>query len=136
MAYTNSLDATTRTTQRGAMNNPQEIINGMSKKNLLLQSKNDELLILSEKKAQAERNYNVAFAKEMLRLKEAGNPVTLIPALCKGDKIVSDLKYSYDVSEGVLRACQESMRDIRSAIDTYRSILSWMKEELQKSGIQ
>ena len=118
------------------MNKPQEIINGMSKKNLLLQSKNDELLILSEKKAQAERNYNVAFAKEMLRLKEAGNPVTLIPALCKGDKIVSDLKYSYDVSEGVLRACQESMRDIRSAIDTYRSILSWMKEELQKSGIQ
>ena len=53
------------------MNNPQEIINGMSRKNLLLQSKNEELLILSEKKAQAERNYNVAFAKEMLQIGRA-----------------------------------------------------------------
>jgi len=26
------------------------------------------------------------------------------------------------------------MRDIRSAIDTYRSILSWMKEELTRGG--
>ena len=118
------------------MNNPQEIINEMSKKNLLLQSKNDELLILSEKKAQAERAYNVAMATETLKLKETGHPITIITTLCKGNKTVSDLKYALDVADGILRACQESMRDIRSAIDTYRSILSWMKEELQKSGIQ
>ena len=117
------------------MNNPQEIINGMSKKNLLLQVKNEELLILSEKKAQAERAYSIAMASQILFYKELGHPVTLIPSLCKGNKVVADLKYGLDVAEGVLRACQESMRDIRSAIDTYRSILSWMKEELLKAGI-
>ena len=116
------------------MNNPQEIINGMSKKNLLLQSKNDELLILSEKKAQAERAYNVAMATETLKLKETGHPITIITTLCKGDKTVSDLKYALDVASGILRASEESIKDTRSALDSYRSILSFMKDELTRGG--
>ncbi|MBW2645075.1 MAG: hypothetical protein JRE23_02650 [Deltaproteobacteria bacterium] len=114
---------------------PQAIINGMTAKNLLLQEQNRELLKLSEAKAQAERTYNIAVATEVLRLKSEGNPVTLIPTLVKGTTTVADLKLKLDIATGVLRACEESLRDIRTAIDCYRSILSWMKEELVKSGI-
>jgi len=117
-------------------NNPEAIMLGMSQKNLLLQSKNEELLALSEKKAQAERDYNVAVAKKTLQLKADGHAITLINTICKGDKIVSDLKYAYDIADGVHRACLESLRDIRTAIDCYRSMLSFLKEELLKSGIQ
>jgi len=117
------------------MNDPASIMKGMSQKNLLLQSKNDELLVLSEKRAQAERDYNVAVAKKTLQLKADGHAISLITTVCKGDKIVSDLKYDCDVADGVYRACQESLRDIRSAIDCYRSMLSFLKEELQRSGI-
>jgi len=113
---------------------PDELMRGMSKKNLLLQEKNDELLKLSEKKAQAERSYNVEVAKTTLRLKP-DNPATLVPTLVKGDDTVSGLKYDLDVADGVYRACLESLRDVRTAIDSYRSMLSFEKEELMKSGI-
>ena len=108
---------------------------GMSIKNLLLSAKNQELLELSETKAQAERAYNIAVATEVLRLKSEGYPATLIGTLVKGSATVAELKYKYDIADGVLRACQESLRDIRTAIDCYRSMLSWMKEELVRSGI-
>lgn len=117
------------------MNDPESIMRGMSQKNLLLQSKNEELLILSEKKAQAERDYSIAVATETLKLKNEGMPATVINTLVKGNDRVAGLKLKLDVSEGVLRACTESLKDIRTAIDCYRSMLSWMKEEMQKSGI-
>lgn len=114
---------------------PNDIMRGMSKKNLLLSQKNDELLVLSEKKAQAERDYNITTAEATLRLKREGHAITLITVLCKGDRIVADLKYSYDIADGVHKAAIESIRDVRTAVDTYRSILSFQKEELQRSGI-
>jgi hypothetical protein len=113
---------------------PDELMRGMSKKNLLLQEKNEELLNLSEKRAQAERAYNTEVAKTTLRLK-AYHPATLIPILVKGDVSVAELKYKMDVADGVYRACQESLKDVRTAIDSYRSMLSFEKEELLKSGI-
>jgi len=113
---------------------PDQLMNGMSQKNLLLQQKNEELLELSEMRAQAERAYNIAFAEAVLRLK-TDNPATLIPVLVKGDKDVAKLKYTMDVADGVYRACLESLKDIRTAIDSYRSMLSYEKEELSNAGI-
>lgn len=115
---------------------PQTLMDGMSKKNLLLSAKNDEYAQLSEKRAEAERLHSIAVRVETLHLKDEGMAVTLIPTLVKGTEKIANLKYDLDVAEAVLRACVESLRDIRSAIDTYRSMLSWLKEELNKSGIQ
>ena len=113
---------------------PDQIMKGMSQKNLLLSEKNLELLDLAEMKAQAERAYNIAFAETVLRLKP-DHPATLIPVLVKGDKDVAKLKYQYDLQDGIYKACLESLKDIRTAIDCYRSMLSWEKEELNKAGI-
>jgi len=110
--------------------NPQSYITGMMDKNRLLTAKNEELLKLSEKKAATERDYKVALAKEIIELK-ADYPVTLIPKLA--ERNVAELKYKYDVADGVYRACLESIKDIRGAIDSYRSILAWAKAEMLRA---
>lgn len=115
---------------------PNQIMTGMAEKNRQLSMKNTELGELSEKKAAAERDYNIAFAKEIMNLKLEDEKVTLIQNLAKGDKTVAELKYKADIADGVYRACTDKIRDIRTSIDTYRSILSFLKEELQRSGIK
>jgi hypothetical protein len=110
---------------------PSEIMRGMSEKNRLLSQKNDEYIELSEKCAECERSYNIALAQKITQLKINGQPATLIPTLAKGDKGVADLKFEYDVSEGMRRACLNVLANLRSQVDSYRSLLSWLKAELQ-----
>ena len=110
---------------------PPEIMNGLKSKNRLLTAKNDDYIELAEKKAQAERDYNVEVRKQTMTYRSAGEPVTVIPTLVKGAEAVAKLKFDLDVATAVERACLESIKDIRSQIDTYRSLLSWLKAELQ-----
>lgn len=108
---------------------PSEMMKGMQEKNRLLTSKNDEYITLSESCADAKRNYGIALAKKILELKLDNQPATLILQLAKGDSIVAETRYKRDVAKGVMDACRESIKDIRTAIDTYRSLLTWLREE-------
>lgn len=110
---------------------PAEIMAGMAEKNRQLSMKNDEYVKLVEKRAQAERAYNMGAADKTMRLKADGNSITLISTLVKGDETVSRLKLDFDIALGIERACLESIKGIRSAIDTYRSLLAWLKAEMQ-----
>lgn len=112
---------------------PQNILNLLQEKNRQLTMKNDEYAKLSEKLAAAKRDFKIARAQKIIKLKIAGESVTLIPKLVEGDKIVSDLEYIMDVAEGVYKACRESINDIRNAIETGRSMLSWLKVELHEN---
>jgi hypothetical protein len=116
------------------MLSPQEIMDGLQAKNRLLTQKNEEYLKLVEKRAEAERRYNVAVATETFTLKSNDHPITIIDKLVKGNKTVSNLKYDYDVAQGVERACLESIKDIRTAIDSYRSLLTWLRAEMTGGG--
>ena len=111
--------------------NPAEIMNGLKEKNRMLSAKNDEYIDLIERRAQAERTYNIAVAEKTIALKLDGNSITLIDKLVKGDSTVAKLKYDFDVCQGVEKACLNVIHNLRSAIDTYRSLLSWLKAELQ-----
>lgn len=111
--------------------NPQQIMDGLQEKNRQLTSKNDELSELYEKLAEAERQYNIAYAQKVTTLRMDGEPITLAKDLAKGDKVIADLFYKMRIAEGVLNACREKIKDLRSAIDTYRSLLSWLKAELE-----
>jgi hypothetical protein len=112
---------------------PQEIMNGMAEKNRQLTMKNDEYRNLTETHAGAKRDYAVALAKKLTSLKMDGKPVTLIPALAKGDPLVADFRYKRDIAEGVMKACRESMADLRGALDSYRSLLTWLRAEKEHS---
>ena len=114
-------------------NNPQDIMRGMAEKNRLLSAKNDEFAVLAENRAKAEYAYKVALASKILELKSSGVAATLIPKLSEGDKAVAKCKLDMDIADWVLKACKESMKSLANAIDTYRSILSWLKEEMART---
>ena len=102
-------------------------MNNMGKKLILLSQKNDELPILSEKKAQAERDYKIEVRKQILFHKSEGHPVTIITKLVEGHKLVAELKFKYDVATEIYKACLESMKDIRLQVESYRSLLTWFR---------
>ena len=110
--------------------NPEQIMRVLQDKNRELSTKNDELVTLVNAAADAEREYNIAYATEVLKLRIDSHPVTIIPALAKGDPKVADLRFKSAVAEGVLDACRQRIKDIREAIGTARSLLTWMRAEL------
>ena len=108
---------------------PKQIIDGMQAKNRELQTLNDQLLQVSEEKAQKERTYNVARTKQIMTLKANKEPATLIPRMADGSEEVSKALYEFRVSEGMFKVVIKRIDAAATAIDTYRSILSWKKEE-------
>ena len=112
---------------------PQQIIDGMQQKNRELSMKNDELPELAENMAQAERDYNVAYARKLLELKSDGMSVTLSKDLAKGDKYIADLLFTYRVAEAVYDSAKKKIHSLVIHIDTYRSLLSWQKQEMGKT---
>jgi len=115
------------------MSNPAKYIGGLESKNRELTMKNDELAELYKKLAEAEREYNTAYAQKVTALRIDGEPVTLAKDLARGDKAIADLFYTMRIAEGVLNACREKIKDIRSAIDTYRSILAYIRMEYEQT---
>uniref|UniRef100_A0A6H2A4T2 Uncharacterized protein n=1 Tax=viral metagenome TaxID=1070528 RepID=A0A6H2A4T2_9ZZZZ len=113
--------------------NPKRIMAGMAEKNRMLTQKNEEYVDLVEKRAQAERAYNIAVARETLNQKAEGQSITIIDKLVRGDRVIADLKYALDVAEGVQRACLQSIKAITIQIDSYRSLLAWAKAEMLRS---
>jgi hypothetical protein len=118
---------------------PNQIIAGMAEKNQMLTAKNEEYKALVEKRADALYNYRVAVGKRVLELRIDGHSVSLVETLVRGDPICADLKRDpicadlkrkYEIAKGVERANLESIKDLRSAIDTYRSLLAWQKAEM------
>lgn len=109
---------------------PSEIIKGLEFNNRLLTSKNEDYGRLAEAKAQAEKDYKVMVREQIIRHKSDGHPATLIPKLVEGQKLVAELKFKYDIATEVHKACIESIKDVRNKIDTYRSLLSFLKAEM------
>ena len=113
--------------------NPQQLIDGLMEKNRQLSMKNDELPSLVDALSGAEREYNLAVARKIIELKSDGQPATLILKLAAGDNGVADAKFKLDVADGVLKAHYARIKELMTAIDTYRSLLSWQREEMGRS---
>ena len=108
---------------------PAEIIAGLETKNRALTAKNDEYIELVEIRALSERNLSLAITECTLKYKLDKHPVTLIDKLVAGD--TAKLKMDFEIAKGVERACLQSIKILTSQIDTYRSLLSWLKAEMQ-----
>ena len=111
--------------------NPAEIIQGMSDNKRLLTSKNAEYLRFNQQWAEAKEIYLVALSQKLMALRSEGEPVSIAKDLAKGDRHVAQLEKNMIVAEGIMKACDQSMRDIRSEQDMQRSLLSWLKAEMQ-----
>jgi hypothetical protein len=109
---------------------PNEIMAGLTEKNRLLSAKNDEYVGLAETAAQKECDYQIALSQRIIDLRVKDTPVTILKDIAKGGG-VAQLKFEMDMAGAVAKACQNSMKICTSQIDTYRSLLSWLKAEMQ-----
>ena len=113
---------------------PYEIMARMEETNDKLSMKIDELSDLVQNMANAEREYNMAYARKLLTLKSEGCAVTTAKELAKGDKFVADQLFQFRVSEGVYDACKKKIASLNTSIDTDRSFLSWRKQEYSQNA--
>ena len=110
---------------------PAQIVRAIQDDLILLEHKTKEFESLITKKAEAEMVYNVEFGKQLL-LNKSDHPATLLIKIVSGMHSVAQLKFKLDVADGVMKACNESIRNLRTSIDAGRSILSQKKEEMKR----
>jgi len=108
---------------------PDGIMEVMRRKNLDLQEKNVQIVTLATVQANAQRDYRITIATKIAKLRLAGESVSLADTLAKGDEDVANKKVDFVIAEATYKACLESIKDTRAALDTARSLLTWQREE-------
>lgn len=86
-----------------------------------LEKGSKELFNLAKRKAETEKEYRIALAKEILRLKDEGKPATLIPDLARGN--TAELKYERDLAETLWTSARDSLDAIKAQQMGLQSIL-------------
>ncbi|AUN06636.1 hypothetical protein [Clostridium botulinum] len=71
--------------------------------------------------AEAERDYKIALAKEILILRESKVQATLIPDIARGN--VGELKFKRDVAEVTYKSCKDMLQGLQAELSGYQSIL-------------
>ena len=72
--------------------------------------------------AEAERNYRILFAKEILKLKSEGLPATLIPDIAKGN--AADAKFERDAADVTYQSAKEAINALKIQIKVLDEQLS------------
>jgi len=75
--------------------------------------------------ANAYKNYRVAVAKELLRLRDDGMPVTIAYDIARGNEDVAELKRQEIITESLYKSCQE-------AINSYKLQMKILQEQYNK----
>ena len=75
--------------------------------------------------ANAYKNYRVAVAKELLRLRDDGMPVTIAYDIARGNEEVAELKRQEIITESLYKSCQE-------AINSYKLHMKILQEQYNK----
>lgn len=86
----------------------------------------DLLFALARDFAAAEKEYRAELAREIMRLKDAGMSVTLIPDIARGN--VAEQKFARDLCEAKYQAGRESLRAIETQVSALQSILKYQGE--------
>ena len=67
----------------------------------------------SQQYAEFERDYRVALAKKILKLKAEGFAAGLTNDLAKGDENVAELKMKRDIEQGLMQSAQSAIYNFR-----------------------
>ena len=98
-----------------------------------LAEKNEEYRTLGSAYAQADMDFRKIYAKQIVIHKNKGVPVTLVRKIVDGQADVTMAHFKMQAAEAEYHACLEAMRNIREAIGTYRSFLTWMRAEMHEA---
>lgn len=116
------------------MDNPNDILEKLSKSNERLRKANRHLQEASVRKATAERDYRVALAMRELELKREKYPATLIMDLARGTEEVADLKLERDKLDAIYDAKKYEINSIHTEISVLQTQLNWYKQEYAASN--
>lgn len=75
--------------------------------------------------ANAYKNYRVAVAKELIKLRDEGMPVTIAYDIARGQEEVAELKRQEIITESIYKSCQE-------AINSYKLQMRILQEQYNK----
>lgn len=91
-----------------------------------LSKASEQLFKLAEQAAKTERDYRIALAGELLRLRTEGLQMALINDVARGN--LADLKYERDLAEELYKAGRDSAKAIQVQLSALQSILRTQEE--------
>lgn len=103
----------------------------LQEKNLWLVGKLSMHKDLVLKAAQTEHDYRVALAKKMVEMRADGQPATIMPDICRGDKAIAKLKLDRDIAQGLADTNMMAIRSIQSIMSGLQSMLSRHRAEMK-----
>lgn len=95
------------------MTDGQTQLEKISKAKEMMEFAQKEFRIHGELYAEAERDYRIALAKKILKLKEEGFAATLTNDLAKGDEGVANLKMARDIESTLMHSAQNAIYNYR-----------------------
>lgn len=107
----------------------QDLYNAYTKSMESLKIANKVIVERGQAKAEAERLYRIARAKESLILQAEGKAISIINDLVRGNEIVADLKMKWDIAESnyesnmeYIRMCKIEINSIGRMMEAERSV--------------
>ena len=86
----------------------------------------EELFKLAREKAESERDYRQALAREIMSLRQEGVPVSIIGDLARGN--IAEEKFRRDLADAKYIAGREALESVRAQVSALQSILRYQEE--------
>jgi hypothetical protein len=77
-------------------------------------------------KAETERDYSVALAREIMTLKQTGLPATIINDVARGN--TADLKFNRDLADAKYSASREALQSLQAQASALQTIIKYHSE--------
>ncbi|EKS4345808.1 hypothetical protein QB607_003845 [Clostridium botulinum] len=81
----------------------------------------NNLTSMARKYSEAEKEYRLELAKEIIKLRTEGVQATLIPDIARGN--IAELKFSRDLAETEYKAYKQMLQSLQVELSGYQSIL-------------
>ncbi len=114
-------------TERFTDLDPQKEMNGMQEKCRMLDKMNNEYKPLLLASADAKMVYDEAYAVALAKERINGTAMSIIKEEAK-NKIIK-LNYEVIITEAGVKANRQTMANLKTQIDAYRSRIAWLKAE-------
>jgi len=108
-----------------------DLVNEMSSKVSLLDTAIRELGKRGQAYAEAEKQYKIALAQQILTEREKGVPVTIISDICRGNPKIAKLRFERDVAEVTYKSAMEAINSYKLQI---RILDSQIEREWHSGG--
>ena len=102
-----------------------ELYQEIQRLNALLDKAISELKERGRSYANAYKTYRMLLAKELLRLRDEGVPVTIAYDIARGDEKIAEAKEQEIITESLYKSCQE-------AINVYKLQIKIVQEQINR----